>query len=343
MSGLTDTAGRLRRWAELRAQVRAFFAARGVLEVDTPLLGNGVVVEAAIDPIPCQVRVGPGGVVERHLLSSPEGPMKRLLATGSGPIYQFAHAFRDGEVGRRHAIEFTMLEWYRPGFDHHQLMDEVEELVAELLPSLAPVPFERSTYRQLFLEGVGLDPFATTVKEVCAACERVGVPAPESLAGATEPGALDEALDILLVGHLEPRLGCGKPTFVSDYPASQAALARLDTDASGHEVARRFELYIEGVELANGYHELVHAAEQRQRFKRANQERQARCKPALPVDEALLRALEGGLPDCAGVALGFDRLVMLAMGVRDLCEVTALPVDGRMGGDGDSGRRSDPS
>ncbi len=317
---------RLRLRAACLARTRQFFAARDVLEVDTPLLGHGLVVEAAIDPIPCQVDLGPAvGSPQCHLLSSPEGPMKRLLAAGSGSIYQFAHAFRDGEVGRRHSPEFSILEWYRVGFDHHQLMDEVEALMRALVPALVPVTgepaFERRSYRQVFVAGAGIDPFDTSLAEVAAVCERHAVPLPSSFA----QGSLDDALDLLLVGLLEPGLGTPTPLFVCDYPASQAALAQVREDAEGRRVADRFELYAGGVELANGYHELADAGEQRRRFEQANRDRQAAGRRVLPIDEPLLAALTAGLPAVAGVALGFDRLLMLAAGVDDIREVRGLP------------------
>ncbi len=313
-----DSVAVLRERAALVAETRAFFAARGVLEVDTPLLAAGVVVEANIDPIPCRVRLGPAGVVDRLLLASPEGPMKRLLAAGSGPIYQLAHAFRDGEVGRRHAVEFTMLEWYRPGIDHYALMDEVEDLVDVLLPRVAGARFERRTYRELFTSSVGVDPFSTSLSELAEACDRVGLDRP---AGFSE-GSIDDALDLLLVGHVEPQLRGAGPVFVHAYPPSQAALAKVRAGEGGAPpTADRFELYVDGVELANGYHELCEADEQRRRFEQANRDRLAAGRTALPLDEALLGALAAGLPPSSGVALGFDRLVMLALGVDSLDEL----------------------
>lgn len=313
----------LRLRAELRTKAREFFAARGVLEVDTPILGHGLVVEAEIDPIACRPNPGPGEAsTDCYLLASPEGPMKRLLAAGSGPIYQFAHAFRDGEVGRRHSPEFTLLEWYRPGFDHHALMDEVEALVRTLIPALGESAFERRTYRQVFVDGAGIDPFATSHVELRAACERLSVPLPAGFEAAT----LDDALDLLLVGHLEPGLGTPVPLFVHDYPASQAALAQVHCDEEGgHRVARRFELYIGGVELCNGYHELGDPVEQRRRFEVANRAREARGRGSLPIDEPLIAALGEGFPDCAGVALGFDRLMMVATECDHIRDVRTLP------------------
>lgn len=313
-----DQIAQLRRRAELVARARRFFDARDVLEVDTPLLGDGVVVEEHIDPIPCRVRFGPGGAVDRRLLTSPEGPMKRLLAAGSGPIYQFAHAFRDGEVGRRHAVEFTMLEWYRPGFDHGALMSEVEALVQELLPVTAAAPFDRIAYRDLFVEFATIDPFAITLPDLLAKCAALGVDVPDG-AGA---GTLDDALDLILVSHIEPRLARRRPLFVHGYPPSQAALAQVRAPAGdAPATADRFELYFRGVELANGYHELADAEEQRRRFDAANLARAAAGRSALPLDEPLLAALAAGFPACAGVALGFDRLLMLASGLDDIADL----------------------
>lgn len=214
-----------------------------------------------------------------------------------------------------------MLEWYRPGFDDHALMDEVEALVRHLLPDVASPRFLRTSYRQLFRNGVGVDPFAASIDDVRLACDRLAVPVPDSFAA----GNLDDALDLLLVGHLEQGFGRGTPLFVTDYPASQAALAKLRTDPDGHPVAARFELYIDGVELANGYHELADADEQRRRFEVANQARLARGADALPIDEPLLRSLATGFPDCAGVALGVDRLLMVATKATDLGQVRMRP------------------
>ena len=315
---VADKIAMLRQRAALVAETRAFFAARDVLEVETPLIGEGLVVEAHIDPIPCRVRLGPGDAVERHLLTSPEGPMKRLVAAGSGPIYQLARAFRDGEVGRRHAVEFTMLEWYRPGFDHDALMDEVEALVKALLPRVAGAAFERRSYRELFVEHCDVDPFATSHAGLRAACDRLGVDVPAGF----DDWSMDDALDLLLVGHIEPLLGRDRPLFLHSYPPSQAALAQVGTGSVGEPAtAHRFELYVEGVELANGYHELSDAGEQRRRFERANREREAMGRAPLPLDEPLLAALEAGLPPCAGVALGFDRLVMLVTGQERIQDV----------------------
>jgi elongation factor P--(R)-beta-lysine ligase len=308
----------LRHRAAMLDRARAFFASRKVLEVDTPILGEGLVVESHIDPIPCSVRHSDGSSRTRHLLTSPEGPMKRLLADGSGAIYQFAHAFRDGEIGRKHSPEFTMLEWYQPDMDHHALMNEVSDFVRALLPKFCESTFERVTYRQAFIDKVGIDPFATSLAAIKLACEKLDVPIPENFAR----GSIDDALDLILVSHIEPSLGSRQPLFLYDYPASQAALAQVRDDPdTGFRVADRFELYIDGVELANGYHELADPSEQLRRFEQANADRESSGRTSLPIDEALIDALSNGFPACSGVALGFDRLMMVATDCEHIADV----------------------
>lgn len=313
----------LRLRAELLAQIRAFFAARGVLEVETPALS----VAAITDPHLASFKTcysGPGSQHGRplYLHTSPEFAMKRLLAAGSGCIYQIARVFRDGEAGSRHNPEFTLLEWYRVGFDHHRLMDEVAELVGMLLAGrLALAEPERFSYRQIFQHHLNLDPHRATVADLAACAETRNISIPTGM----PPDDPDPWLDLLLTHCVEPRLGSGRLTFVHDYPASQAALARLRPDDP--PVGERFELYINGIELANGFHELGDAVEQRRRFAQENAARRAVGLPIMPMDEHLLAALEFGLPDCAGVALGFDRLVMLATRKTSLAEVLAFPLD----------------
>ena len=323
MSEPTASLSVLKRRAALRRAAREFFDAREILEVETNLLGASVVVESHLEPIHCQVHSPLGAPPrDRYLLTSPEGPMKQLLAAGSGPIYQFAPAFRDGEVGPRHAPEFTILEWYRPGFDHHQLMDEVAEFTATLLPEHPADSLERKSYRELFLDGAGIDPFATNHDEIAEILRARGVPLPARYREET----LDDALDLVLVNLLEPNFGRERPLFVTDYPASQAALAKTREEPYG-AVGERFELYIRGVELANGYHELADPDEQRRRLEAANRVREESGRPPLPIDEGLIAALAGEFPPCAGVALGFDRLVMVAVGARELTEVRAFPFE----------------
>ncbi|MFO1424117.1 MAG: EF-P lysine aminoacylase EpmA [Candidatus Competibacteraceae bacterium] len=315
----------LRLRAELLARIRAFFAARGVLEVETPMLSAAAITEPNLASFRTAY-AGPGARYGQtlYLHTSPEFPMKRLLAAGSGCIYQIARVFRDGEAGHRHNPEFTLLEWYRIGFDHYRLMDEVADLVTELLAGrLALAEPERLSYGELFYRYLDLNPHQARVAELAVCAETRGVPIPPGM-------PLDDAdpwLDLLLTHCIEPRLGMGmgRLTFVYDYPASQAALARLRP--GDPPVGERFELYLNGIELANGFHELGDAGEQRRRFDQENVTRQALGLPVMPVDNNLLAALAAGLPDCAGVALGFDRLVMLAAGKASLAEVLAFPFE----------------
>jgi lysyl-tRNA synthetase class 2 len=249
------------------------------------------------------------------LQTSPEFAMKRLLAAGSGPIYQLCRAFRDGEAGARHNPEFTILEWYRPGWDHHRLMDEIDELLQTVLDTDA---CERLTYGEAFARHAGLDPHGAPQPELERRVEALGVADPHKL-------RRDDLLDLILTHEIEPQLGAPGPTFVHDYPASQAALARVRNGKP--PLAERFEVFVDGVELANGYHELVDPYEQRRRFENDLEARRREGLPDVPMDEHLLAALEHGLPSCAGVALGVDRLVMLAAGTLEISDVIAFPID----------------
>jgi lysyl-tRNA synthetase class 2 len=300
--------------ADLLAATRSFFRERGVLEVETPLIGTATVTDVHLDSIVVRARAVDR---PRFLQTSPEYAMKRLLAAGSGPIYQIARAFRDGESGSRHNPEFTLVEWYRPGFDDHRLMDEVEELLARLLPAARHAhAAERWSYRELFRDRLATDPLTDPLERL------------REVAGPEAPKPLEERDDLLafLLSHrVEPTFPHDRLIFVHDFPASQAALARLAPDAEGETVARRFEVWAGGIELANGYWELTDAAEQRARFERDVAARKKRGLPSVPLDERLLAALEAGLPDCAGVALGFDRVVMLAAGETRIDGVLAFP------------------
>jgi lysyl-tRNA synthetase class 2 len=310
--------------ARLLQRIRAFFSARGVLEVETPVLSGAATTDPALASFATRY-TGPlfpqGQTLYLH--TSPEFPMKRLLAAGSGSIYQICKVFRDGESGRRHNPEFTLLEWYRVGFDHHQLMTETGELVMELLaPALGLNPPEKLTYREAFLRHTNINPHTATVLDYAAVADAHGIRVPIDLHQHADVAVWR---DLLLTHVVEPKLGQGQLTFIYDYPACQASLARIQPDEP--PVAARFELYLNGMELANGFHELAAADEQRARFEQQLHAREAGGLPAVPVDERLLAALAHGLPDCAGVALGFDRLVMLAGGARAIEEVIAFPVD----------------
>jgi lysyl-tRNA synthetase class 2 len=302
--------------ARLAARTRAFFEARSVLEVDTPILSAAGVTDPQIESLVTRV----GGMPGRFFLStSPEFAMKRLLAAGSGDIYQLCKVFRDGEIGRWHNPEFTLLEWYRLGFDDAALMTEVESLLGELLaPERSLAVAERLSYAEAMRRHAGIDPHSASEDELALAAARVGARSVSSL-------DRDARLDLLMGLVVGPKLGRDRPCFVCDYPASQASLARLKPGAP--PVAARFELYLDGVEIANGFHELSNAREQRDRFARDLDIRRARRQVDLPTDERLLAALEAGLPDCAGVALGFDRLIALSLGAERLSEAMAFPID----------------
>jgi lysyl-tRNA synthetase class 2 len=317
----------LRQRALIIDWVRAFFRQRGVLEVETPLLCAAGAVDAHLDPIPA--RGAAGGRRTLYLMTSPEHSMKRLLAAGSGPIYQITRAFRDGERGGLHNPEFTILEWYRPGWDHHALMDEVEQLVGGVLAAFGaggagaapgPVPFHRITYRDAFQSALGIDPHHASLDELARAARRAGAPKPES-----PPQDRDGWLDLLLVSGVQKTIGFDRPAFVLDFPASQAASARIRDDDP--LVAERFELYVRGVELANGYHELLDPREQRRRYTAANRARRAMGKRSLPIDHHLLAALLAGVPASSGVAVGLDRVIMVAVGASRIDEVIAFPIE----------------
>lgn len=307
----------LRARAHMLGRIRGFFADRGVMEVETPVASRAT----TSDPTIRSLRTGWSGTGEEpqtlYLHTSPELPMKRLLTAGSGPIYQICKVFRDGERGRVHHPEFSLLEWYRPGLGYRELMTEVADLVRYLLdrPELA---VESISYRELFRTRLGLDPLRADLPSLQRAAEDI-------------PGAADLELgrdgwlDLLLSHRLEAGLGRGCLTFVYDYPPSQAALARIRADVD--PVAERFELYLEGMELANGFQELNDAVEQRRRFAADLQQRAAVGVVCRPVDDAFLSALEAGMPETSGVALGLDRLLMVATGRRHIDEVLAFPVE----------------
>ncbi len=312
------TLSNLQQRARILQRVRAFFAEREVLEVETPILSSAAITDPHLHSFSTRYH-GPGYAdgLPLYLHTSPEFPMKRLLAAGCGAIYQICRVFRQGEAGRRHNPEFTMLEWYRPGFDHHALMDEVEELVGPLLGLHGAA--ERLSYSEAFQRHLQLDPLEATVDELRQAASACG------LSGFEDESNRDLLLELLLSHRIEAELGRERLCFLYDYPASQAALARFNPEDP--RVAERFELYYHGVELANGFHELADVGEQRHRFEAELETRRAQGLEEVPMDEQLLAALEAGLPPCAGVALGIDRLVMLAVGAESLDQVMAFTID----------------
>ncbi len=296
----------MRTRAHLNRCIRDFFALREVMEVEVPLLATATVTDPHIASIPANLD---GQSV--FLQTSPEFFMKRLLCAGSGAIYSLGKAFRAGESGGRHNPEFTMLEWYRPGFDDVQLMGEVESLIKGVLPELTDT--RSISYRDLFKRFLSIDPHTVSLAEL----QRLGQ---VHCRVDWRDDHRDTWLDLLMTHVIEPQLGEGL-VFVYDYPESQAALARIEPDASGQRVAKRFEAYVAGMELANGYWELTDATEQARRFDVDAQHRIVLGLENFPKDRKLLAALASGMPDTAGVALGVDRLLMLMSGVRSIDQV----------------------
>ena len=305
--------------ARLYALIRGFFAQRGVLEVDTPILSAGANTDPNIESFAVHfsghVDAGPR---ERWLRTSSEFAQKRLLAAGVGDCYELGRVFRNGEAGRRHNPEFTMLEWYRVGWDHLQLIDEAIALVQQALVLAGrTVNVYKPTYRDLFRKELSIDPLTASDDELRSVAQDIAV-RDDSL-------SRDDWLDLLLTHRIQSSFPADRITVVFDYPPSQCALARIRPD--NPPVAERFELYVGSHELANGYHELTDAAEQRARFERDNARRHARGLHELPLDENLLAAIDAGLPKCAGVALGIERLLMAMSGSDDIRDVLAFGFD----------------
>lgn len=302
--------------ARLNAMVRQFFAERGVLEVETPILSAAGNTDPNIESFTVSFNGHvDAGARERWLRTSPEYPLKRLLAAGIGDCYELGRVFRNGEAGGRHNPEFTMLEWYRVGWDHRQLMEETIALVEAglaLVGRRAEVVVE--SYRQLFLDELGLDPLHAPIDELRAPLTDYGI-GPEGL-------GRDDWLDLLITHKLQPVFPRDRITVIHDYPASQCALAKIRP--GDPPMAERFELFLGRYELANGYHELNDGAEQRRRFERDNAVRRERGLREVPMDEHLLAVLDA-MPDCAGVALGMERLLMCLAGTDAIADVLAFP------------------
>lgn len=311
----------LRIRAEILKKIRDFFSFHQMTEVETPLAARAAVT----DPHLCAMETCflPYGQTENgtllYLQTSPEYAMKRLLCAGMGSIYQICKAFRNGETGRWHNPEFTMLEWYEVDQDHHGLMDRVDELLNLVL---AAPKAERFTYQAIFESYCDIDPLTATLEELRACAQRFNILLPH---GITDPDR-DLWLQLMMNDIIEPKLGMnGRAAFVYDFPASQAMLSRVTLTTP--PVAERFEVYLQGIELANGFHELASSEEQHQRFKADLEKRETSGLPTMPIDYYLLAALKAGLPDCAGIALGIDRLVMMAAGAQQLSKVLSFALE----------------
>ncbi|WP_040976615.1 elongation factor P--(R)-beta-lysine ligase [Necropsobacter massiliensis] len=302
--------------AKIIAEIRRFFTDRGLLEVETPVLSEFGVTDVHLASF-CTEFISPFHEQSKTLWlsTSPEYHMKRLLAAGSGAIFQLCKVFRNEEAGRKHNPEFTMLEWYRPYFDMYRLIDEVDDLLQQILDCEAA---ENFSYQFIFQEYVGLDPLSAEQHELIEKAKEY------HLSGA-EHEDRDTLLQFLFSTVVEPKIGLNRPVAVYHFPATQAALAQISSE--DHRVAERFEFYYKGLELANGFNELTDASEQQRRFEQDNRLREkAGLAPHKP-DERFLAALQAGVPNCSGVALGVDRLVMLALGAEKISEVLAFGID----------------
>jgi lysyl-tRNA synthetase class 2 len=309
----------LRRRAQMLADIRQFFEERQMLEVCTPAMSAGGTTDPNIHSISLELRAFPRQPL-RYLHTSPELAMKRLLAAGSGAIYQLCAVFRDNDAGRLHRPEFTMLEWYRPGWHYHALMQEVLALIMTLARELKLDQPQRFSYRELFQHYAGLDPMTATVHDCRECCRRFDLPVAESMTD-----DIDEWLDLIIGALIAPRLPAAGLTCVYDFPVTQAALARIRQDSP--PVAERFEIFWGGMELANGFQELTDIGEQRRRFELDNARRREKGLPAVRIDEHFLAAVAAGLPESAGVALGVDRLLMAITGAKHIREVMAFADD----------------
>lgn len=307
--------------AKIVKKIREFFADRCILEVETPILSQAAVTDLHLSSFetifsqPGMVNLEQGH--KFSLITSPEYHMKRLITAGSGPIYQIGKCFRNQEdIGRYHNPEFTMLEWYRIQFDMMQMINEVDDLLQSILDT---EPAEYISYQNAFIKYLNIDPLDTSRDELINAINKL------DLGFNAQDDDIDTLLQFLFTFGIEPKIGQERPTAVYHFPASQAALAEICCE--DHRTAKRFEFYYKGVELANGFKELTNAKEQRIRFERDNQERLARGLPAQTIDEYLLSAMEAGLPECSGVAVGLDRLIMLALEQTTISQVMSFNME----------------
>ncbi len=304
----------LKRKARILQSIRAFFDSHNVLEVTTPILSHSAITDPQLESLSTVFLSKP-----YYLQTSPEFFMKRLLVAGSGDIYQLGQVFRDDELGRHHQPEFTLLEWYRLGFNHHQLMDEVACLLNGLFGD-KQIPIQRLSYQQAFVQQLSVDPLTADARQLMHCAEQNRIPIPQGM----DTNDKDMWLDWLMVDKIAPGFTKESFTFLYDYPASQAALAQLDD--KDKRVAQRFELFYGELELANGFNELTDAGEQQKRFEEENSLRLLRQQKVMPIDKQLISALSYGMPACAGVAIGLDRLLMVLTGASHIQEVMSFAI-----------------
>ena len=302
--------------AQMLAQIRQFFAERQVLEVQTPLMSQAGNTDVFVPSISTNVTVQDKPQTH-YLHTSPEFSMKRMLASWKVAIYQICPVFRDNEVGSRHNSEFTMLEWYRPGFDLEALAAELSDLLTTVYGQSQNLTYY--SYSQAFIDYVGIHPLTASLETIKAAAEK------NALGGLDLGEDRQGWLDVLFSHLVEPNLGYQLPTLIIDYPPATAALAKVETDEQGNEVAKRFELYISGIEIANAYDELADGAALQARFEADNEERARRGLPMMPIDERLVAACDH-LPACSGIALGIDRLLMVVTGAKSIDEVIGFGI-----------------
>lgn len=312
----------LRKRSIIISQIRKFFAKKNILEVETPMLSR--VTNTDLYSVPFKTSfINSNQDLSRHtnnnmwLITSPEHHMKRLLAAGSGPIYQICHSFRNGEIGNFHNPEFTILEWYRPFFDIYELMHEVYSLLKLILKC---DEYELFSYQELFIKYLQIDPLSTNKDQLYKTAKNF----PE-FPLVCQKDSYDEMLQLLFVLGIEPYIGLHKPTFVYHFPSNQSALAKINK--KDPRIAERFEVYYQGIELGNGFDELLDSQEQKKRFENDNNHRLQCGLPIYDIDHNLLDALSYGMPQCSGVAIGIDRLMMLALKVNSIKEVISFSID----------------
>ena len=311
----------LRQMAGLCRAARRFFEERGFFEVITPVLSHDVLVDLYVEPISLNL-----SGEELFLQTSPEFAMKRLLAGGADRIYQIAHAFRRGDRGAHHNIEFTLLEWYRAGDNYDDGMNLLADLAEALLDRGRPA---RVSFAELFVRAVGINPHLAAEEEIRSRCDSLGIVYPESFTRADAASA-DDWIDLIFTEKIQPGLGARRPVIVYDYPAYEPQLARTRTvtgPEGSYSVAQRFELFADSLELANGYHELTDAEDLSRRFERIAEKRRRLKKPALPTESRLLAAMRSGLPASSGCALGMERAAMVRFGKSAIEQVLPFPIE----------------